>query len=312
MIGPDEALAAEQGTGRLAVTAFDRAGKTAAFFSVTGPSVERAVAFWDGQAWHREPIDVPPEAQKPDSRCSASPRPRRATRGWSRARIHPPAAACRCSSASPTAGPRWQERSLGDSPFAQRADANLGLEEVEPLGDAAQPITVTEQGVWLDGRFLATAESGALHTFTLYFDQGAGRVTGTLVRRGRHIRAAPSAAIRLDARLSTQTAVGYRSFAWGGDGFGTRVITNPLEPGGNGETNRGTYLRFEGTTFERMPGGGGNFHPGGAFSSVDEGWLEGPFHVTRTPEPVRIGQLVAGVRARPADLGRARAGRHAG
>src|SRR5262245_48189977 len=56
-----ESLAAEQGTGHIAVAAFDRAGKTAAFFSATGPTVERAVAYWDGSAWHREPIDTPLE-----------------------------------------------------------------------------------------------------------------------------------------------------------------------------------------------------------------------------------------------------------
>ena len=142
--------------------------------------------------------------------------------------------------------------------------------------------------MWLDGSFRATAEGGELHTFTLYFDRGDGRVTGTWCDAVDTSDGGAVCDHRLDARLSTQTGVGYRSFAWAGDGFGTRIVTNPLEPGGDGETNRGTYLRFEGTTFERMPGGGGNFRPGGAFSSVDEGWLEGPFHVTRNPEPAQM------------------------
>ena len=37
-----------------------------------------------------------------------------------------------------------------------------------------------------------------------------------------------------------------------------------------------------------MPGAGGNVHPSGAFSSPDEGWLEGPVHVTRSPGPQRL------------------------
>ena len=61
------------------------------------------------------------------------------------------------------------------------------------------------------------------------------------------------------------------------------MITNPLDAGGDAATNRGTYLSLEGSSFVRMPGAGGNFRPSGAFSSPDEGWLEGPVHITRRP-----------------------------
>ena len=98
----------------------------------------------------------------------------------------------------------------------------------------------------------------------------------------------PVCAQSLGARLPESEATGYRSFAWAGDGFGTRVITNPLDPSGDGETNRGTYLSLEGSSFERKPGAGGNFRAGGAFSAPDEGWLEGPVHVTREPEPTQL------------------------
>ena len=54
--------------------------------------------------------------------------------------------------------PRWLERSLGDTPFANRSDADRGLEEVEALGDARSPLTATEDGVWLDGALRAAAE----------------------------------------------------------------------------------------------------------------------------------------------------------
>ncbi len=282
-----EALAAEDGEGSLAVAAFDRADKTAAFFAAGGPSVERAIAFWDGEAWHREPIEVPLDgeagmkvlgisATDPGNAWLVARKAASAGRGVS------------LFERTTDGGPRWRERSLGASPFAQHVDADIGLEEVEALGDGAQSITATTDGVWLDGRFRATAESGELHTFTLYFDRAAGRVTGSWCDAVNTSDGGAVCDHRLDARLSTQTGVGYRSFAWPGEGFGTRIVTNPLEPGGDGETNRGTYLRFEGTTFERMPGGGGNFRPGGAFSSVDEGWLEGPFHITRSPEPVHM------------------------
>ena len=64
-------------------------------------------------------------------------------------------------------------------------------------------------------------------------------------------------------------------------------------PGADGESNRGSYLKLDGDRFTRMPGGGGNFSPAGAFSSPDEGWLAGPTHITRNPEPQRIGESEA-------------------
>ena len=79
-----------------------------------------------------------------------------------------------------------------------------------------------------------------------------------------------------------RTPAGFAIFR--GGPFGRRVITNPVEPGGDDETNRGTWLRLDGDNFTRMPGGGYNFRAGGAFISDDEGWLEGPAHVTRSPE----------------------------
>ena len=58
---------------------------------------------------------------------------------------------------------------------------------------------------------------------------------------------------------------GYRSFAFDGPGYGTRIVTNPLQPGGEDTTNMGSYLSLEGTTFQRMPGAGADNAPGGAF-----------------------------------------------
>ncbi len=91
------------------------------------------------------------------------------------------------------------------------------------------------------------------------------------------------------ARLSE--ALGYRQLRLAGRrASGTRVITNPLDPGGDEQVEQGHVpAALDGDTFERMPGGGGNFHFGGAFSSPDEGWLEGPVHITTDPEPSRLG-----------------------
>ena len=89
---------------------------------------------------------------------------------------------------------------------------------------------------------------------------------------------------------------GYRSFAWPGP-LGTRIVTNPLDPGGSEGSNRATYLRFDGTAFERMPGGGGNFRRSGAFSSAESGWLEADRWKTRETPPRRTFTVAIGAAA---------------
>ena len=44
-------------------------------------------------------------------------------------------------------------------------------------------------------------------------------------------------------------------------------------------------MRFEGDSFARLPGGGGNFRVSGAFQSADLGWLEGPVEISTKTAP---------------------------
>jgi hypothetical protein len=277
VLGTGESLAADAGLGRAPVAAFDDGHATHAFLAATGPAAEAAVLRWDGQAWTREPVVVPAGSESDFKILALT-----ATGDSSAWMVASTAEALGRGIAlfqrqDSGGGPRWVERSLGASPFAHATSA--GIAEVTALGGQAQPLTATPDGVWIDGSIRVDAEGGALETFTLFFQASSGKVTGSWcdVTICDH---------RLGARLSTQ--IGYRSFAWSGSGFGTRVITNPLDPGGTADTNRGTYLSLSGTTFERMPGGGGNFHPDGAFSAPDEGWLWGPIHITRQPDPQRL------------------------
>ena len=223
-----------------------------------------------------------------ECRCSAS-RPRApATRGWWRAKHRRPVAAYRCSSGPRKAARAGASAASGTAPSPSVSTPTSGLERGRGAG-RRRPADHRDRGRGLARRSIPCRRrerrAAHLHAVLRPLQRRRDRV---VVRRASNTSGGSVCDHRLNARLSTQTGVGYRSFAWAGEGFGTRIITNPLEPGGDGETNRGTYLRFDGTTFERMPGGGGNFRPGGAFSSVDEGWLEGPFHVTRNPEPVQM------------------------
>jgi hypothetical protein len=279
---PTESFATDFPSGRAPAAAFDDGDHTQFFLAATGPAAETAVVRWDGSAWSREPIDLPAAFQNSFRILALA--ATSTSSAWLVGRG--PDSAGRgvvlFQRTDTTDGPRWVERPMTGSPFASRSVAGAGIDDIRVLEGQAQPLTATSDGVWIDGAMLA---GGSSQSFTLFYDGGDGRVTGSWC----DVAYAGSGLCDhlFDARLSTRD--GYRSFAWAGDGFGTRVITNPLEPGdASGSSNRGTYLSLSGTTFVRMPGGGGNFDGTAAFSAPDEGWLEGPVHITRNPDPPRL------------------------
>ncbi len=176
----------------------------------------------------------------------------------------------------------------GDARSPSRDIPGDGIAGAAPIGGAAQPLTVTADGAWIDLTADDRRRRPRRHPL---LRPRRRRGDGLLVRRDALRRPA------LGVKLSRQ--VGYRSFAWPGGDFGTRVITNPLDPGGGEDSNRGTYLRFADGAFARMPGGGGNFRPSGAFASVDSGWLEGPVEISARPPPAGLAPWPV-VAARPA------------
>jgi hypothetical protein len=273
---PGEALAGEGGTGEVSVAASENGASTVLWFGVVG-SAPAAVLHWDGSAWRREAMALPPGwtgLAAPAALATAQ-----GGSAWALVRTDPSLGRGivlleRVSDGA--GGFRWEERPLGASRFADRATPADGVADVRPLGGASQPLTATAGGVWIDGTMEV---SGVPTDFTLFFDASEGRVTGSWCD-----------AEICDQPLGARFAVrdGYTSFAWDGPGYGTRVVTNPLDTDGAEDTNRGSYLRFDGTGFLRMPGAGGNFRPSGAFVSIDEGWLEGPVQVTSRPPPARL------------------------
>lgn len=288
---PAEALAGDGGGGRVALTAFDEGDRTGVFIAPVGRPAEDAVLHYDGQGWTREPVRVP-EGSEGDFRIVALAAITE-DRAWAVAQADPALGRgiLLLERREGADGAEWVELDLGESPFARRDTPAQGVTGVTPLGGTAQTLTAVEGGgLWIDGRL---DSGGAAREFTLFFDVGAGRVTGSWC-------SAPVCDYPLAARLST--GVGYRSFAWAGGGFGTRVITNSLDPGGDDRTNRGTYLRLTGTEFRRMPGAGGNFRPSGAFASADDGWLEGPVQISAAAAPNRLRSWPVALRAPLSDV----------
>jgi hypothetical protein len=287
---PAESLAGEQGLGAVADAAFDESGHTGLLFAPIGRSVADGIIHWDGSAWIREKVKVPVGSEGKfhiraiDATGLAN--------AWAIAQADESLgrSVVLLQRTATSEGPLWVEQSLSGTPFADANNPGLGIAGAAPLGGAAQPLTVTSDGVWID---LAATIEGAEDDVTLFYDIGSGSVTGSWCEAG--VCAAP-----LGAKLSRQG--GYRSFAWPGSGFGTRVITNPLDIGGGEDSNRGTYLRFAEGVFARMPGGGGNFRVSGAFANPDSGWLEGPVEISSKTSPAHLSSWPVSLRAPLADI----------
>jgi len=277
-----ERLATDSGTGRVAVAAFDGAGRrTEAYFGTLGPDAERAVAHWDGTAWSREDVEVPAGSQNAfrilaiDATASDN--------AWMLARTDQALGdGIVVLHRVVTAGvPTWTPVDLGTTPLARASDPALGLSGVAVTGGNGHPLTVTRDGAWIDGSL--TAHDGESHDFTAYLDRDTEKLTGTWC----DVETTGGDAL-CDHPLGFGFAgrAGYTSIAFAGDGFGTRIVTDPVDPGtGDDATNVGTYVRFDGATVRRLPGGGGSGRPSAAFSSADEGWLEGPVRISAEAPP---------------------------
>ena len=274
---PAESLAGELGAGQIADAAFDENGHTGLLFAPIGRSVADAVIHYDGSEWSREEVQVPAGSEASFHIVAID-----ATglgNAWAIAEADPALGRSFVLLQRTTTpeGPLWVERGLGAARFADRDTPALEIAGLGPIGGAAQSLTVTSDGVWVD---LTATVAGVARDLSVYYAIGAGAVSGSWCDAPA-VCAAP-----LGVKLSRQ--IGYRSFAWPGSGFGSRILTNPLDVGGGEESNRGTYLRLDGAAFVRMPGGGGNFRAGGAFYDDDSGWLDGPVEISTRTAPAAL------------------------
>jgi hypothetical protein len=288
-------LAEGNGTGAVADAAVENAGHTEAFFGALGRDRDTTVVRWNGTQWSREPVELPGGYNGSFTIVAlAGTMPQNM---WLLGRASQesglgPMLFKRVVNGSGEG--RWEHVELGSATFAQAATPAQDVSSVAPLSSPGQPLTVSDQGVWIDGNLQAPGGGADGYDFTLYYDVVQAKVTGSWCDAhsggGEAVCAHP-----LGARFGR--LAGYRSFAFDGPGFGTRVITNPLRPGGEDSTNMGAYLSLEGTTFERMPGAGPDDAPGGAFYTPSDGWLEGPVQITGRPVPQRLTSWPVSARA---------------
>ncbi len=217
-----EALAADEGTGRLAVTAFDRGRQDRGVLRRAGPAPGGARGRLLGRRGLAPRAD---RGARSMARRDAGARHlrdrRRTTPGWSRASSvlrRPRPVAVRARRRRRAALARAQPRATARSRKRDRRRHGLEDDRAARRRRAA------------DHRHRATAcgstgastrppRTGPLHTFTLYFDHGAGARDRHVVRRDRHVAARRSAPIRSTRGSRRRAGIGYRSFAWAGDGL---------------------------------------------------------------------------------------------
>jgi hypothetical protein len=283
---PAETLAEKEGAGAVSDAAVESGSHTEAFLAALGRTRELGIARWDGQHWTREPLVLP--AGYTGSFTIVALAGSSPQNMWLLAQ---PSQSSGLGimlfkrTEAPAGEFRWEAASLGSALFSAAETPAQGITRLGPLTGQAQPLTVTEKGVWIDGNLQAPGGGSDGYDFTLYYDVSQGKLTGNWCDArdgsGQAICEHP-----FGARFGR--LAGYRSFAFDGPGYGTRIVTNPLLPGGDDTTNLGSYLSLEGTTFTRMPGAGSNNASGGAFYSPRDGWLEGPVQVSTAQPPPRL------------------------
>lgn len=295
---PDaEVLAEAGGSGAVADTAVEdpaNPGHTEAFFGALGRTQDAAVINWNGTKWSREPVELPKGYEGSFTILALD--GSSAQNVWMLGQASAQSGlGIMLFKRTETAGEaRWQPVELGSALFSASATPAQGVSGVAPLSGQAQPLTASDQGVWIDGNLQAPGGGSDGYDFTLYYDIAQGKVTASWCDAqstgGEALCTHP-----LGARFGR--LAGYRSFAFDGPGFGSRIITNPLQPGGDDQTNMGAYLSLEGTTFQRLAGAGADNAPGGAFYSPEDGWLEGPVQITSRAVTQRLASWPVSARA---------------
>jgi hypothetical protein len=267
-----------------------------------GSEVEHQVLHWDGTAWTSEPIEIPaPSAGSFRVLAIGASSPEGA---WLLGQLaqgagYPAGAVALFRRVEAGGSWEWKPVALeaggGDGeahplyvPLAGGEQAPFGVPGAgQPPGVQGQVLTVTGEGVWIDG---ARGDVAGLDASTTLFFKPEGSAGGNL--QASWCMAPPATPSACSYTLSQPLPrAQMRSIAWSGGGpYGRRVITG---------LPNGVSLRLEGANFVEVLslGGGaiGDQDPGAAlgaaFSSPIEGWLGDavlPVHLTSTPESSQL------------------------
>jgi hypothetical protein len=288
LLGEGESLFA--GTRAPLLAPLDEAGGRAGALVVpvrgAGSTVtEGSVLHWDGTKWTREPIEVPAkEAEGFRVLAIGASSPANA---WLLGQL--PGGGVALFRRDTSGAPSWKPVTPKASGVAGEAlSANERPFSVAGIGEPptvkAQILTVTEQGVWIDGE-RADVHAGS----TIFFKpSGEGQDNGVVSASWCNIpEGAPAGTPSCTYPLAQSLPSGpSRSFAWadGSTPYGQRVITGLPED---------VTLRLEGSSFARVLALGASESAalGAAFSEPRDGWLGDatlPVHLTLHPVASRL------------------------
>lgn len=242
--------------------------------------VEDRVLHWDGESWKSEPIELPQQSEEAGGFRVLAIGASSPANAWLLAQLSG-------SSNAVALFRRHEGRWLqaGPAPLTARGLPFRVGGTGEPPTAAAQTLTVSDEGVWIDGE-----RTDAAVPVTMYFKPGGEEGLGgeVLASWCNVSESFPACTGTLPGSLPAGHS---RSFAWANPStpYGERVIT------GLGE---GVTLRLDGGSFTRVPSLGGSEPPndvggtlGAAFSGAREGWLGNealPVHLTLNPAPNRL------------------------
>ncbi len=256
--------------------------------------IEQRVLHWNGETWSSEPIEIPAaSAGEFHVLAIGASSPKNA---WLLGSLSGyPAGSVALFHREEGGGgepARWKpvaSKSGGEPGEPLEAPLEKGEEGsfTVPNPYQSQVLTVTAQGVWIDG-----LRPDVSATTTLFFKPGA-ELTGTVSASWCQLPEGSPAGttgcrFALPAQLSNARV---RSYAWAnaGEPYGERVITG---------FRGGVSLRLVGSRFLTVRALGGGTPPfdvggtfGSAFSSAVEGWLGNyglPVHLTTTPQSSRL------------------------
>jgi hypothetical protein len=299
------------------IAALDEGGHVGALavpVSEEASGAETTVLHWEGRHWQREPIALPSggaEGFRVLAIGASSP-----ANAWLLAELSPKshaAGAVALFRRVPKEGAsgQWIWEPAAPSPAKGDTEAHPlmvpvdkeGKAEEAPLAVAgagqpptstAQLLTVTSEGVWVDGE-RADVHAVTPASTTIFFKPDGEAAAGGVAASWCHLPpSAPAQTPGCDHELPEALPSGpSRSIAWGdasaADPYGERVITGLAE---------GVSLRLEGSEFTPVLALGATAGDtpgaalGAAFSSATEGWLgspELPIHLTREHlEPSRL------------------------
>ena len=274
----------------------------------SGEAVEDQVLHWDGRKWSSEPIEVPAESGESLrvlALGASSP-----GNAWLLVQLAQhssyPAGAVALFRRMQVAGQwRWQPVALGAAAGDGKAHPlTVPVQGAEPepftvpgVGSPpkvkGQILTVTSEGVWIDGERADVHVSEPASTTMFFKPAPEGAAAGSVLSSWCELpQTAPAGTPLCLHALPEALPTGYsRSIAWAnGTVYGERVITGLPE---------GVSLRLEGESFTRVLALGGGHEPfedpgsqlGAAFSEPTEGWLGEsgpPVHLTTKPSPSEL------------------------